>query len=403
MIGLGECLLVPFAIAVGMNDAMVGLFSSAPFLGGSALQLAAPWLLKKLGSFRKFCVFFGFVQSLCFIPLAYHAWVGHISHLTLFIVASCYWGFGLACGPVWNSWIGSMMPNQLRPKYFATRNKFGQIGTLVGILASGFILQFMKGEGLELVAFAILFLSAGLSRLISVVCLQVQGEVKDSISSSRQLSPLQLMQKFRSHGDGQLLVFLFIFQAAVHFSAPFFAPFMLKHLAMPYTTYMGLVAVSIASKVFFFPIVGGWCKKYGSYTVMKIGVSAIAVLPALWISSSNTYFLIFANIMTGFAWATFDLGCMIAVFNTVSDDERTSFLSYLNFANALAMFVGTSAGARVLTSYGATPTVYYWIFGLSTVFRISSFFWLRKAEQTHSAGLVVEQASKPAIAKDQAA
>ena len=136
---------------------------------------------------------------------------------------------------------------------------------------------------------------------------------------------------------------------------------------------------------------------------MKIGVSAIAILPAMWILSSNTYYLVLANIMTGFAWATFDLGCMIAVFNTVSDDERTSFLSYLNFGNALAMFVGTSAGARVLTSFGETPQVYFWIFGLSTVFRIGSYFWLRKAEQTHDAGSVVATESAQGLAKKTAA
>lgn len=388
MIGLGECLLVPFAVAIGMNDAMVGLFSSVPFLFGSAMQLFSPYLLKRVGSFRKFCVVSGLLQALCFIPLAHYASIGQVSHLMVFAIATGYWGFGLATGPVWNSWIGAMMPHRLRPRYFATRNRMGQVGTLFGLLASGLILQFMKGQGLELFAFALLFGSAGFSRLLSVYCLHVQGETKETIHKSRHISPMQLVQKIRSHGDGQLLVFLFIFQIAVNFSSPFFAPFMLKHLQLPYTNYMGLVAASIAAKVFFFPIVGKWCKQHGSYAVMKYGLLAVAILPALWVISADRYYLIFLQLVTGFGWATFDLGCMVATFNTVSDDERTSFLAYQSFANAIAMFVGASAGAHVLTTFGENQHVYYWIFALSAVFRGASFFWLKKAEQAQHSSVV---------------
>lgn len=385
MIGLGECLLVPFAVAMGLNDAMVGLFSSVPYLGGSALQLLSPYLLKRLGSFRKFCVVFGVLQSLCFVPLAYYAMTGRISHFVLFIVAAFYWGTGLATGPVWNSWIGGMMPNRLRPRYFATRNLMGQIGTLFGILASGFVLQFMKGQGIELFAFAVLFGCAGFSRLLSAYCLHVQGETKSLVKTGRDLSPVDLIQKIRSHGDGQFFVFMFIFQAAVNFSSPFFAPYMLKHLHLSYTVYMGLVAVSIASKVFFLPIVGRWCKRFGSYSVMKFALIGVAALPIFWVFGAGNFYLIFLQIYTGFAWAAFDLACSVATFNIVSDEERTSFLSYQNFANAIAIFVGASAGARMLTTFGESTSIYFWIFALSTLFRFGSFFWFRRAEQAHAA------------------
>ena len=54
MIGAGETVLVPFALVLGFNDALAGLLSSLPFLGGSILQLLAPRLVKRFGSYKRF-------------------------------------------------------------------------------------------------------------------------------------------------------------------------------------------------------------------------------------------------------------------------------------------------------------------------------------------------------------
>jgi MFS family permease len=375
MVGSGETLLPAFAIALGMGGASVGLFATIPFLVGSSFQLASRRLSAKMGSYKKFCVTASLLQALSFFPLAYFGYVGKVPELLVFFVATLYWGFGIASGPVWASWMGVSVPKTMRARYFAFRNKVSQIGLLAGILGGGYLLDLFKTDGHELLAFSVLFLIAGTARFISLACLRAQGECSsaaEQVRSEKRVSSRSLVRRATDGDDGKLFAFLLSFQVAMNFSAPFFTPLLLKHLHLSYASYITLIATSFAAKVILFPYIGSWCQKFGGIRPMRWGTLLYALCPVLYILSPNLAWLIFAQIVSGAAGALYDLGSTVATYNTIQDQERTSFLSKLNFANAVAMFAGSYVGAQVLTFGGESHTAYVTLFLFGATARFAS-------------------------------
>ena len=96
MVGIGETYLPAFALAAGMGEIASGLVATIPLLVGSLLQLAAPWALKRCGSFRRWIVTCAALQGLAYVPLLIAALVGKVPMLLVFGAAAVYWGAGLA-------------------------------------------------------------------------------------------------------------------------------------------------------------------------------------------------------------------------------------------------------------------------------------------------------------------
>jgi hypothetical protein len=56
MVGIAESYLPAFVLARGLGDLTAAMVATVPVLLGSILQLFAPFLLQKLGSYRRFVV-----------------------------------------------------------------------------------------------------------------------------------------------------------------------------------------------------------------------------------------------------------------------------------------------------------------------------------------------------------
>src|SRR5262249_50096042 len=63
MIGLGETYFVAFALAVGVSQTVAGLVATLPMLAGASLQLATPWFLQRVRSYKKWVVLFASLQA----------------------------------------------------------------------------------------------------------------------------------------------------------------------------------------------------------------------------------------------------------------------------------------------------------------------------------------------------
>ena len=110
MVGFGETYFSAFALAVGLGELMAGLVASLPLLAGGILQTISPLAIRWLGSHKRWVVCCATTQSLTFVPLIVAACRGHLSEAGLLWIAAVYWAAGLATGPAWNTWIGTIVP-----------------------------------------------------------------------------------------------------------------------------------------------------------------------------------------------------------------------------------------------------------------------------------------------------
>lgn len=380
MVGVGETYLPAFALAVGLGEVTAGLVGSIPLMMGGLIQAVSPWLLRKGITEQTWVVGASIVQGLAFLPLIVAAFIGYISPLSLLVCASLYWAGGLAGGPAWNSWIDKLIPKRVRANYFAGRSRFAQIATAGGFLGGGFLLQSSRSGDWEGQAFALLFLVAWLARTYSGCMLAMhrspQPRPDRRVVSATVNEPTMACSVIDIVSPRNLIIYLALVQGMVQVSGPFFTPYMLKHLEMSYVGFATLIATAYITKIIALATWGKFAKKQGAQWLLLMGGAMIIPLSALWILSSNFVWLVTVQALSGVAWAAYELGFFLLLFESVPIARRIRLLTIYNIANTSAWCCGAMIGGLLLSYIGPSPSAYYSLFAVSTCGRALALVFL---------------------------
>ena len=377
MVGLGESYLPPFALALGFGDVTAGLVATAPMLAGALLQLVTPAAVGRLGSHKRWVVLCAALQAACFVPLVTAALVGEMTIELLYLTASLYWGLGMATSPAWNTWAGTLVPASLRPRFFARRAGASQLALLAGLGAGGLLLQWGAHHGRALDAFAGLFAAALLARAVSAGFLSRQSEPRPIPLGETRVSPRAIRAHVHAGGHGRLLAYLLVFQASVWIAAPYFTPYMLGHLGLGYFQFTVITGTAFLARVLALPFLGRLAHRSGTRRVLWLGSLGIVPLPALWLVSDEFTWLLALQLLSGAAWAAFELSTLLSFFEHIPEHGRTSVLSVYNLANAGAIVLGSAVGAGVLALGGHGPGAYVALLSISTLARCLTLPMLR--------------------------
>jgi MFS family permease len=376
MVGLGETYLPAFVLAAGLGELMAGLVASVPLAAGGLLQLVSPRMVRWLGSHKRWVLCCATMQALSFVPLAWAAWRGAISPVVVLLVASLYWAAGLAAGPAWNTWVGSIVAPTVRARYFALRTRLSQGAVMLGFLAGGFVLHSLDSGGPATLTFAALFAAAGVFRAVSVLALSNQQEPTPMPAAMGHVPLARLARRFFCGDGSRLLVYIVTVQATVQLSGPYFTPFMLRVLRLSYAQYVWLVAAAFAMRVICLPLFGRVAHRYGAARLLWIGGLCIVPLAGMWTVSSSFWWLFAIQLFSGAAWAAYELAFFLLFFESIDESERTSVLTFYNFANTWAWVGGSLVGGAILSGLGLTYESYLILFGLSSTLRIGTLLLL---------------------------
>src|SRR5512145_2075504 len=69
MVGIGETYLAAFALALGTGEIFAGLIATLPMLAGATVQLATPWALRRLRSYRAWVVLCASLQAAALLAM----------------------------------------------------------------------------------------------------------------------------------------------------------------------------------------------------------------------------------------------------------------------------------------------------------------------------------------------
>ncbi len=376
MVGVGETYFAAFALAIGLGEVSAGLVSSVPLLAGGVLQLISLRAVKWIGSEKKWIVLCSAMQGLAFVPLVIAALTGSMSLSVLLVIASIYWAGGLAGGPAWNTWIETIVPGKIRPRYFARRTRISQMMTLTGLVGGGGLLQWAKASDQALAGFAGLFVIAGVFRMWSVYWL-ARHQTPDGLGRLSRPSRAKA-NRTPSKVDGlnvsgiRLLAYLVMVQGMVQISGPYFASYMLEELHYSYAGFVALLSIGFLAKV---AALSWWVNvahRGGAKMLLWIGGIGIIPLSSLWIVSQNFYWLLGVQVLSGTMWAAYELGFFLLFFEALPVERRTKMLTYYNLANTSAWCAGALIGAWLLKSNGVGETGYYILFGVSSLGRLAA-------------------------------
>ncbi len=378
MVGMGETYLAAFVLAVGLGEVMSGLIASVPILAGGLMQLVSPRAVRRLGSNRRWVVCCVLVQALSFVPLVCAALIGWIPAWAALLIASVYWGAGMAAGPAWNTWIGTLVPRPLRARYFARRTRLSQFAVMAGFITAGLSLQVANQSGHVLLAFAGLFAASGACRLFSGLFLAAHSEER-RVPPQQQSAPInrQLHALYKGP-EGRLLRYIILVQAAVQISGPYFSPYMLKQLRFSYGEFVMLIAVSFLAKVAFLPMCGRFAQRVGARRLLWLGGVGIVPLSGMWLVSDSLPWLMLVQVAAGAAWAAYELAFFLLFFDSIPESKRTGVLTLYNFANSAALVAGSLTGGLILKSLGPSHDSYCLLFALSSLGRALTIPLLRR-------------------------
>ena len=350
MVGLGETFVPAFALAAGHGDLVAGLVATLPMLVGAVLQLATPAGVRHLGSHRAWVVACARLQAASLLPLAAWALLGRIPLVWLFAATSAYWAFGMSTMPAWNAWAATLVPSYLRARFFARRTRYAQASLLAALLVGGMVLD-RGGQLLDAPtdAFAMLLAGAAFARLVSARFLARQSELPGLAREQRSLSFAEMRHALRGREAKRVLIYLLGMQVAVQIAAPYFTPFMLGPLGLPYWGFTALIAASFASRIAVLPWLGRLARARGAGWLLRRGALAIVPLPPLWLLSHSFPYLLLLQAYSGVAWAA---------------------LTAYNLASAVALVLGALLGAAIFQSVGGGYAGFASLFVISSLGRV---------------------------------
>lgn len=377
MVGFGETYIPAFALAIGAGEILSGLITTLPMLAGGLLQLASPMLAHRVRSRRTWVVVTALGQALSFIPLAIGAWEGWLPAWLLFAFVSVYWGMGLATGPAWNTWIDSLVPARLRAGYFARRTRLGQVSLVAGIVLGGYALNRASGSDLVLPTFAAIFAVASISRLISVIALASQREPKPPAKQDKPAPFRQTWAELQRLPARRLFVFLFLVQASVMISGPFFNAFMLVRIGMTYGEYLIVLATAYIAKIVALSFLTGYARRLGTGRVFALGSLGIIPLPLFWLMSDDFWYLLGVQVLSGGMWAMYELGMFLVLFDEVPQRKRTEMLTLFNAGNVTATAIGSLLGVAIMKGLASPEYAYVLVFVMSSLGRLIAWTFFR--------------------------
>jgi MFS family permease len=375
MVGIGETYLPAFVLALSGSQVACGLVSTVPMVIGAALQLCAPWAVRRLGSYRHWVVLAAVAQVLGFVPLLLAAVVGSMSIPMVFLVVAVYWATGMAGGTAWNAWAGTLVPERIRAPYFARRTRFSQLGIMAGLAAGGIILELGKGWGWLPGAFAALFFTAMASRTCSAYFLSRQHE--PTPPDRPQLPGLgELLTAVRHHSVSRAILYMLAAQVACQIAGPYFNPYMLGQLKLSYVHYLMLICTPYVARAVCLRAWGRVVDRVGAHRVLWLSGVLVAPLPLLWNFSDSFGYLVAIQTYAGLTWAGYELAQLLLFFDTIPTERRVGVLTLFNLFNAVAIFSGSIVGGLMLAELGAGRYAYQMLFLASTLVRVAAMLVL---------------------------
>ncbi|MBI2861074.1 MAG: MFS transporter [Chloroflexi bacterium] len=343
MLGLTQDYIIPFALALKATVIQVGLLSSVPNLVMAVSQLAAPQLAERAGSRKGLILPVVFLHALSWLPVVlipYFFSENRLWWLLGFLTVNAT--LGALGNPAWGSMMADLVPEGIRGRYFGLRGKITGSVSLVFFFAGGAVLQ-LAGSDI-FTGFAVLFGGAMAFRLLSWYFLSRMYEPPVQRGPLPQPSLPQIVKSLRSSNQGRFMVFVALMSFTTYIASPFFAVYMLRDLGFNYLTYVAINATAAVASLSFLRYWGRRADRAGNLKVIKAVSALIPALPLLWLVSNNALYLIPIQVVSGLAWAGFNLASTNFIYDATAPESRTRYIAVFNALNGTAICLGALLG-----------------------------------------------------------
>jgi len=385
----GDYYIAPFAIAINASNSLVALLSSVSGFLGPLTQIFSSRLIEK-HSRKKIILKSVFFESLMWLPLIliailfYKGILVNTLPLLLLLSFSLYIILANIGAPAWFSWMGDIVDEEYRGRWFSKRNLIMGFVSVVLAISASFFLNYFKENNWLMFGFIILFSLALIARLTCWKIFKKQYEPKIKLEKGYYFSFWDFIRKAPKNNFGKFAIFRASLSFACFISTPLLAVYLLRNLKFDYTIYMIIILSSSVFALIVLEIWGKFADRYGNYRILGITSILIPIIPILWILSPlPVYLILIPALISGISWAGFNLATGNFIYDNVSQQKRGLAISYYNMLNGGGIFLGAGLGAlliRFLTVSFIEPLFLIFIGG-SIIRMIVIFWWLPKIKE----------------------
>jgi MFS family permease len=278
--------------------------------------------------------------------------------------------------PQWSSLMGDIVPARRRGRFFALRTRMITAITFLSLLTGGLLLHFFNRSNNTATGFVVLFSIAACARLVSVYQLSRMYDPPGHVAALEFPFGPGWWQRLRHSNVVRFSIFFALTQFAVAIASPFFTVYMLRDLQFSYLAFTMNTGTAIFAQFLTLSQWGRISDVFGNRRILAATGIVIPLMPLLWVFSSNFWYLIVVQLLSGFAWAGFSLSASNFVYDLISPHRRATYLAIHNVIAGVGIFsgalLGGYLGAVLPTEISIAGHRFSWLSPLLGVFVIST-------------------------------
>jgi MFS family permease len=249
----------------------------------------------------------------------------------------------------WTAWMGALVPDKLRGRYFGRRTAICTLGGTTASLLSGSILDLAGASHLEGVVYSLLAAVAAISGIVTAFLLAQQHEPEPQPGVAPTLSLEALRAPLRDPAARRYLAYLVAWNAAVGLAGPLFSIHMLENLKMGFLL-MGLQVAGVAAVRFLaVPLWGRALDKVGSRPVLLACSFGISIVPLVWLfpRPGALWPIALDSLLSGVLWSGHGLASFALPLSLAPKSQRPFYLATFSAAGGLAFGTAATLGGAI--------------------------------------------------------
>lgn len=299
--------------------------------------------------------------------------------------------FQSMAGAIWTAWMGAVIPEERRGRYFGLRNG---IHSIVGLLASLSAGLFLDSVGPPLNFQVVLFCAV----IAAFGGIYLYGKhYEPPLEKQRIDIKAIVMEPLRDRNFRRFLRFVGYWQASVFLSAPFVYPYFISVLGLPFVQIALYQTLAAVTTLVMAPLWGRLADIIGNKAILAFStIGAGFFLPITWMLATpgSTTIIYISGIVDGLFWSAVNPAIFNLSLATAPQNRRLSYISVVTMVSGLCGFAGGLASAPLLGFFsheslqynfaGYAWTQYHWIFMISMAFRSMAFLLVSPVKETRS-------------------
>jgi MFS family permease len=338
----------PSVLSAGADTKDIAYFNTITNLIFAMFLIKVPSVIKVGDTLKKAVIILSLISTLGWIPLVlvtlFFKGISPFVLITLWVVNLVP---GLLTGPLVDKWLSDLVPSNRVGRYLSIRAIFSTAAYISFFYLMGYTLDHFNNYSIS--GFSLIFVVAFCASLTSLVlCFLLRVAVPFGESHVDNFGLITFIRESRQNNLGTFIVFTASIMFASSISTAFFSVYMLRDLHFSYLTYTLVFSVEYLARITISYFGGRWIDKAGALKVLRFAVMIIPVIPVLWLFSSNLGYLVMVQIISGIAWATFDLCTQSYLCRDSPQEKRLHYIVYHRSIVTFASAIGPVLGAFLL-------------------------------------------------------